>query len=148
MASRSKACDGDRVPRQSRTRPVTRDQVAAYVRKAEEFLVAAAVELNAGRAIAATSLAIHAAVNAADALTGARLGRRAAGQDHDELLTLLDEAGPDGIAIARDVVRLLPMKTRSDYEPDDVPQRAATKAVERARRCVSIAHRVVDATSL
>jgi len=136
------------VPRQSRTRPVTRDQVAAYVRKAEEFLVAAAVELNARRAIAATSLAIHAAVNAADALTGARLGRRAAGQDHDELLTLLNEAGPDGVAIARDIVRLLPLKTRSEYEPDNVPQTAATKAVERARRCVSIAHRVVDTTSL
>jgi hypothetical protein len=60
----------------------------------------------------------------------------------------LDEAGPDGVAIARDIVRLLPLKTRSEYEPDNVPQTAATKAVERARRCVSIAHRVVDATSL
>ena len=87
-------------------------------------------------------------MNAADALTGARLGRRAAGQDHDELLTLLNEAGPDGVAIARDLVRLLPLKTRSEYEPDNVPQTAATKAVERTRRCVSIAHRVVDTTSL
>jgi HEPN domain-containing protein len=135
------------VPRQSRTRPVGQEQVTAYVRKAEEFLDAATAELNAGRPIAATSLAIHAAINAADALTGARLGRRSAGQDHDEVLSLLGDAGPDGDAIRRDLLRLLPMKTRSEYEPDGIPKSAATKAVERARRCVRIARRVVEASA-
>ncbi|MFZ2056909.1 MAG: HEPN domain-containing protein [Acidimicrobiales bacterium] len=135
------------MPSQARTRPVSRDQVTAYVRKAEEFLVAAIAELSAGRTIAATSLAIHAAVNAADALTGARVGKRAAGQNHDEVLTLLGEAGPDGAAVARSLVRLLPMKTRSEYESDNVPRSAAAKAVERAQTCVVIAHRVVEATS-
>ncbi|MGH9169870.1 MAG: HEPN domain-containing protein [Acidimicrobiales bacterium] len=133
------------MPRQARTRAADRQQTLAYVRKAEEFVEAAAAELSAGRAIAATSLAIHAAVNAADAVTGSRLGKRSAGQDHDEVLRLLAEAGLDGAELSRELARLLPMKTKSEYEPDDVPRSAATKAVERARRCLTIAQRVVGA---
>lgn len=62
-----------------RTRPVTAAQVRAYSGTADEYATAAASELAAGRRIAATSLAIHAAINAADAVCGARLGVRAAG---------------------------------------------------------------------
>ena len=133
------------MPKQARTRAVGADQARAYARKAEEFLAAAAAELKAGRTIAATSLAIHAGINAADALTGIRLGKRAAGQDHDEVLKLLGAAGQDGAAVAKELIRLLPMKTKAEYEPDDVSKSAAGKAVERAQRCVTIARRVVDA---
>jgi hypothetical protein len=63
---------------------VTAAHVSAYLSKAEEYLAAATNELNEGRSIAATSLAIHAAINASDAVTGVRLGRRAAGEDHDQ----------------------------------------------------------------
>lgn len=45
--------------------------------KAQEFAEAAAADLEAGRNIAATSLAIHAGINSADAVCGARLGKRA-----------------------------------------------------------------------
>ncbi len=131
----------------SRTRSVSAAQARQYAGKAEEYAAAAADELETGRAIVATSLAIHAGVNAADALTGTRLGKRAAGQDHDEVLTLLREAGDDGEAIAKELVRLLPMKTKAEYEPDDIPRSAASKAVERAQRCVAVARRVVDARS-
>lgn len=116
-----------------------------YAAKAEEYVTAATAELAAGRTIAATSLAIHAAISATDALTGARLGRRAAGQNHDEALTLVRDAGPDGVAVAKDLSRLLPMKTKVEYEPEDVAKSVAAKAVERARRCVDVARRVVDA---
>lgn len=71
---------------------MTAAQVRSYLDKAEEFLAAATAELEAGRSIAATSLAIHAAINAADAVTGSRTGRRAAGQDHDEVRALLRDA--------------------------------------------------------
>lgn len=83
--------------RQTRLRAVTAAQSRSYLAKAEEFLAGARSELGAGRAIAATSLAIHAGINAADAVTGARLGQRAAGQDHDQVLSLLRDAGSDGI---------------------------------------------------
>lgn len=133
------------MPRQTRTRPVTAAQARAYVSKATEYLAAAVAELDADRAIAATSLAIHAGINAADAVTAMRLGQRAAGQGHDEALALLRSAGPDGLAAAKDLARLLPMKTRTEYEPDEIPKTDATKAVERARRIVEVARRVAAA---
>lgn len=131
------------MPRTPRTRPVTVAQVRAYLAKAEEYALAAQAELDAERTIAATSLAIHAAINAADAVTGTRLGQRSAGQDHDHVLRLLRQAGPDGTDLAKDLRRLLPLKTKAEYDPDAIPQSVASKAVERAHRCVAIARRVV-----
>ncbi len=127
------------MPKASRTKPVSVDQVAAYVAKSEEFADSAADEFKSQRYIASTSLAIHAAINAADAVCGARLGRRAAGQDHHEVLSLLREAGADGVALAKDLKRLLPLKTQVEYEPGAVAQGVASKALERAKRCVGIA---------
>ena len=66
------------MPKPRRTRPVSAAQVRAYAGKAEEYAAAATSELEAERYIAATSLAVHAAINAADAVCGARLGQRAA----------------------------------------------------------------------
>ena len=135
------------MPRSSqlRTRAVTAAQVRSYVAKAEEYLAAAKSELNEGRSVAATSLAIHAAINAADVVTGIRLGRRAAGQGHEEVLSLLGEAGHDGAEVAKDFGRLLSLKTKTEYEPDDVPKATAAKAVQRAEHCVRVARRVVRA---
>ena len=91
------------------------------------------------------SLAIHAAINAADAVTGVRTGQRAAGQNHDDVLTLLRDAGPDGAEVHTQLVRLLPLKTTVEYDPDEIPGPTTTKAVERARRCVNTAERLVAA---
>lgn len=117
-------------------------QVRAYARKAQEFADAAASELEAERYIAATSLAIHAAINAADAVCGARVGQRAAGESHDQVVSLLATAGADGTAVAKDLRRLLPIKTQAEYEPEDIAHGVAAKAVERAQRCVIIARAV------
>lgn len=135
------------MPKEVRTRPVGAAQARVYLRKAQEYLTAAEHELRASRLIAATSLAIHAAINAGDAVTGVRLGRRAAGQDHDQVLALLREAGRDGADVEKDLVRLLPMKTKAEYDPGEIPKSAAEKAVERARRCVQVAQRVVSSAA-
>lgn len=134
------------MPRPKRTRPVTATQVRSYASKAQEYAEAATSELESKRYIAATSLAIHAAINAADAVSGARIGQRAAGEDHDQVLALLKQAGPDGANVAKDLRRLLPLKTKAEYEPDAVAPGIAAKAVERAQRCVAIA-RAVAASS-
>jgi hypothetical protein len=55
------------VPKEGRTRRVTQQQVRSYLGKAEEFLVAARESLTAGHRLAATSLAVHAAISAVDA---------------------------------------------------------------------------------
>jgi hypothetical protein len=80
-------------------------------------------------------------------VTGVRLGVRAAGQDHDEAIGLLRTAGPDGVAVAKELGRLLPIKTRAEYEPDDIPKSEAARAVDRARRIVEVARRVESARS-
>lgn len=115
-----------------------------YARKAVEYADAAASELEADRTIAATSLAIHAAINAADAVCGARIGKRSAGQDHDQVLALLRQAGRDGAAVEKELRRLLPLKTKAEYDPEDIPAATATKAVERATRCVTVARRLAE----
>jgi HEPN domain-containing protein len=143
MERRSMSCEASFVPRPMRTRPVTGPQARAYVTKATEYAEAAASEFEAKRYIAATSLAIHAAINAADAVCGARVGQRAAGEDHDHVLTLLKQAGPDGANIEKELRRILPLKTRTEYESDDVAPGVASKAVERAQRCVATAQAVV-----
>lgn len=123
-------------------------QARAYLRKADEYLSAATTELDADRHVAATSLAIHAGINAADALTGMRLGQRSAGQDHESAILLVrtaGPAGPDGVAIARELGRLLPLKTRAEYEPDDIPRSDAARAVMRSRRILDVARRVAVA---
>jgi hypothetical protein len=68
-----------------RTRGVTAARARSYAAKAEEYLAAAKSELAEGRTIATTRLAIHAAINTADVVTGTRLGRRAAGQGHEDV---------------------------------------------------------------
>jgi hypothetical protein len=133
------------VPKPQRTRPVTASQVRAYAGKSQQFADAAVAELAAGRAIAATSLAIHAAINAGDAVCGARLGLRAAGEDHSSALALLRQAGSDGVDVEKDLRRLLPLKSQTEYEPDDIGLGEAAKAVERSTRCAAIAFRVAAA---
>jgi hypothetical protein len=54
------------VPRQTRTKKVSAAQVRAYAGKAQEYVGAGANEIEAGRFIAATSLAVHAGINASD----------------------------------------------------------------------------------
>jgi hypothetical protein len=39
---------------------------------------------------------------------GIRLGQRAAGQDHDQVLVLLKKAGNDGVEVEKELRRLLP----------------------------------------
>lgn len=130
------------MPAKSRRRPVDATQARLYLDKAEEFLLAAQNELDAGLNIAATSLAVHAGINAADAVTGKRLGVRAAGESHDEVFALLADVGKDGSDLGNQLRRLLVLKTKAQYEPDDIPASQAMKAVERAERCVVIARRV------
>ena len=128
--------------RAPRTKSTTRTQASAYLSKSEEYLAAAERELGERLHIAATSLAIHAGINAADAVCGIRLGKRSGGQNHEEVLGLLDTAGADGKELAKELGRLLPLKTKAEYDPVDMSKADAGRAVERARRCVAIARRV------
>lgn len=129
--------------RTTRTKTVTAAQARQYLAKAEEFLAVAEDCLVAGRHIAATGNAVHAGINAGDAVAGARTRQRPASGDHGHAVDLLQKAGSDGVEVAKQLARLLPLKTRAEYEPDDVPRSVAAKAVDSARRAVAVARRVV-----
>ena len=131
------------MPASIRTRAVTRRQVRQYLGKAEEFLAVAEDCLVAARTTAATGNAIHAAINAGDVVCGALTRERAAGLDHRQVVTLLNRCGPPGPELATYLGRVLPLKTKTQYEPDDVPRGVAEKAVEWARRSVTMAGEVV-----
>jgi hypothetical protein len=131
------------VPRSTRTRRVSAADVRIYLGKAEEFLVAARESLEAGHALAATSLAVHAGISASDAICGARTGERAAASDHGQVVALLGRAGREGTDAVRTLTRLMPLKNRAEYEPEDVPKTTAKRAVEQAERIVQIARQVV-----
>ncbi|MDQ3485430.1 MAG: hypothetical protein M3445_08500 [Actinomycetota bacterium] len=65
-------------------------------------------------------------------MCGARFGAQAAGEDHDQVLVLLRQSGPDGAEVERDLRRLLPLKAKAEYEPDGIAPSIAATAVERA----------------
>ena len=115
-----------------------------YAAKATEYAAAAEAELVSGRFTAATSLAVHAAICASDAVCGARLGVRSVGERHQDVLDLLRRAGPDGVAIDVELRRLLPLKNGAEYEPDEVSHGTASRAVSRARRCAEVARVVAS----
>lgn len=62
------------------------------------------------------------------------------------MLAFLRQAGPDGAEVERELRRLLPLKTKAEYEPDDIAPSIAAKAVERSQRCAAVARRVADRT--
>lgn len=131
------------MPKEPRTRRVSRAQARSYLAKADEFLAAARDSLAAGYTLAAASLAVHAGISAGDAICGARTGQRSAGSDHAQAATLLEQAGREGAEAARLLSRLMPLKNRAEYEPNDIPKASATRAVDQAERIVQLARQVV-----
>lgn len=56
---------------------------------------------------------------------------------------MLEEAGREGKEAARVLTRLVPLKNRAEYEPEDVPEATAKRAVNHAETIVVIARTVV-----
>ena len=132
-----------RVPRRSKTVALNVTDVRAYAAKAEEYLEAAEDALESGRYNAATSAAIHAGINAADAITGALRGMRSSDADHSRAVDLLGASGKDGKDASKHLARLIPLKTKAEYDPGNVPRSKAETAVKSASRMVEIARRLI-----
>lgn len=52
----------------------------------------------------------------------------------------------DGATVEKELRRLIPLKTKAEYEPDAVAPSIANKAAERAQRCAAIARAVAAST--
>jgi HEPN domain-containing protein len=128
-----------------RTRPVSKPEAIQFMAKAEDFLATAEDALNEGRCSPAAGNAVHAGINAADAILGAVTGHRSAGQDHGQAVDLLHAVPIVGKDAANRLRRLLPLKTRAEYDPAPVSLADATRAVDLSRALVGIAREVVAA---
>jgi hypothetical protein len=111
------------VPRsRAQTRRAGATDAAAYLAKAGEFLRAAQDSLNLGNNTAAVGNAVHAGILAGDAISAVR-SREVWRGEHSLAASHLEAAGDQGRQAARHLRRLLPLKTRAEYDP--APIRAA-----------------------
>jgi len=126
-----------------KTRKVTAAEAGDYAAKAREYLEVASESLNLGRYNATTSMAIHAGICAADAVSGGRQGVRSAAPDHSQTVKLVATAGKDGQEAAKYLRRLLPLKTRAEYDSMPISKQQAEKAFRAAERLVALSDAVM-----
>jgi hypothetical protein len=124
------------------TRPASAADADAYLAKAGEFFRAAQDALQLGNHTAATGNAVHAGIAAADAIAAARSGSIWRGP-HDQASLHLERSGTDGKQAARHLRRLIPLKTRAEYDPTPVREVDARAAVTAAERMVGIAEAAI-----
>jgi hypothetical protein len=129
----------------SRTRPVTLREANQLVGKAEEYLQTASDALDEDRFNAATGNAVLAGINASDAILGARTGQRSGGEDHKQAIPLLASVPVDGRQAANALARLVPLKSKAEYDPEPVSRGNAELAIRQATVLVEIARAAIGA---
>jgi len=117
-------------------------EAAAYLAKAGEFLRAAKDSLELGNNAAAVGNAVHAGILASDAISAARSRTVWRGED-SQAPAHLEASGEEGNQAARHLRRLLPLKTRAEYDPAPIRAVDAKAAVNAADRMVAIAAQAV-----
>lgn len=130
-----------------RLRPVTLREAQQFAGQAEEYLQTAIDALGEGRLNAATGNAVHAGINAADAILGARTGARAGREDHKQAIPLLTSLPVDGRAAANALGRLVPLKSKAEYDPEPISRGTAELALRQATTLVEIARSTVASRS-
>ena len=128
--------------RTSRTQPCDPQDAAQRYGQAKAF--AALAELDPDSAdgptrSAAVSNAVLAGIAAADSVCCRRLGRHAAGDDHQQALALIEEAGEVGKAARRHLETLLSIKHKAQYEEVDPTATEAKRAIRAMRSILKLA---------
>lgn len=121
---------------------VTPSEADAHKDQAEEYLRAAHHSSSRGDFNAAAGTAVDAGINAADAVAGMNMGQRWKGA-HEQAADFAAKAGSEGKEVARELRRLLPLKTQAHYDPATVSETKARSAVVAAQRAVAVARRAV-----
>ncbi len=83
-----------------------------------------------------TSLCVLAAIAASDAICGIALGKRASGESHTDSITLLSTATVNGKEYAKDLRRLLAVKSNAEYSAEVISADKATSSMKWARRLI------------
>ncbi|MEX1005210.1 MAG: hypothetical protein WD156_07565 [Acidimicrobiia bacterium] len=88
---------------------------------------------------AAVSNAVLAGIAAADSICCRRLGRHAAGDDHQRAIALVEEAGDVGQGARRHLETLLSIKHKAQYEEVDPTIPEARRAIRAMRSILELA---------
>lgn len=128
-----------------RTRTMDSSEIALRAQHARDYLEAATDTraLHPDRTNVIASNAVLAGIAASDAICGRVLGRRAVGENHKEAATLLGTATTRGPELAKDLRRLLDLKTTSQYSALTLGGTNAEKAVGWAERLVDAMERIL-----
>jgi hypothetical protein len=117
---------------------------AGRLRKAEQFLDAAETlqdfadkEAEVGDAF--VTLCILAGIAASDTICCRELGQFAQGDDHNQAISQLAKAGPEGKRLSNDLRALLQMKNRAEYESRPVNAEQRKRAWRRSENLVEAA---------
>ena len=130
---------------------VPKSHASGYLRKAEQFCLAATEAIGSERFDAALLCAVHAGINSADAVCIALDGRRSKGPDHLRAGDLLEEIAKDSPPIRENVAQLralIRQKNRVEYEDKPASRSDATDAVRRCERLVEWARSEVARTGI
>jgi HEPN domain-containing protein len=111
--------------------------VSTKLEKAADFLLVAELAVEVDAYDAAVSLAVSAAINAADGLCVLRSGTYPSGRNHDEVVGILRKAGFD--QVAKTLASVLAVKDKAQYSPRRCTPDDASAAVKRAGRVVGAA---------
>jgi HEPN domain-containing protein len=123
-------------PKKFKTRSVSRERHATYLKKAREFLRASESSLRSSDWDAVGLNAVHAAISAADALLVYYGGVRSAGDSHHDVAGLLQQHVKDdqlGSKI-QTLAKVLAYKNLAAYEDREVTETEGRDAEKLARR--------------
>lgn len=134
---------------QARQSPCGRVEANSRLAQADAYLAAARLVVDDPTDVAnpgvAAALAVLAGIAAADAACCARLSARARGQDHREATALVATVAPHGLAMAKDLGRLLDRKDSVHYGAALISAGEGARMVSWAARLVRHAHAAVEA---
>ncbi len=130
----------------AQARPAGLSDAQLFLDKAREFLRAAQDSLELSNNAAAVGNAVHAGILAADTISAVRT-RSVWRGEHAQAAGHLETAGEDGKLAARHLRRLLPLKTRAEYEPTPIRPTDARAAVQAADRLIALAGIALAAAS-
>jgi hypothetical protein len=131
------------VSRRGGARDAAPGDARSYLGKAVQFMEVAETSLAAELFSPAVGNAVHAGIAAADAISAAVLHQVWKGS-HSGAVDHLRRAGIEGRGASIHLNRLLNLKQRAEYDPQQATAREAEDAVKAAQRLLSHAAAVFD----
>jgi hypothetical protein len=131
----------------TRRAAASREQARVRLRAAQAYIEVAEVVLDDKRLAfpgVAAGLAVLAGIAASDAICARRLGEIHRGEDHRAAAGLLEQATPDGKALAAKLRRLIDVKDQAHYGLVVVAPRTARDAVRWSQHLVDRAREEVE----